>query len=207
MKLLLSGNTMVAMILICAFSFLCGSIPFGYILVRKYKHVDVRTVGSGNIGSTNVKRVAGSKVSLYTQLLDMVKGMLPVFLALFIYAYISIPIEKVPFGIYTAFCAILGHDFSPFLKFRGGKGVNTTIGAFFPLLPIPVILTGFSFKLLKFITPIVSIRSITISLLLPLYGFLFSYGSVYIFALLIAALLIILKHIPNINRITHHTEL
>lgn len=197
---------MIPMLIIFIFSFLCGSIPFGYLLVKKYKQTDLRQIGSGNIGSTNVRRAAGKKISLVTQLLDMAKGMLPVFIALVIYDYFDFPVSQEIFGILTAFCAVLGHDFSPFLKFKGGKGVNTTIGAFFPLLPVPVILTGFSFILLKYLTPIVSIRSIIISLLLPLYAFLFGYGSIYIFALLIAALLIILKHLPNINRMKQHQE-
>ena len=192
--------------LILILSFLCGSIPFGYLLVKKYKHQDIREVGSGNIGSTNVRRAAGKKISILTQLLDMAKGMVPVFITCLIFDYIDTIYTKQTLCLASAFGAILGHDFSPFLKFKGGKGVNTTLGAFFLLAPIPVILTGFSFKLLKLLTPIVSVRSLIICLLLPIFSFLLKFDLTVIYAQLAAAAIIFLRHIDNIKRLYHHTE-
>ncbi|MBN2281663.1 MAG: glycerol-3-phosphate 1-O-acyltransferase PlsY [Candidatus Marinimicrobia bacterium] len=197
---------MAATIFILIFAFLTGSIPTGYLLVKKNKQIDLRKVGSGNIGSTNVRRAAGIKLSILTQLLDMLKGLLPVAIVLFSYNFVYFNLEKTILMIITAFCAILGHDFTPFLKFKGGKGVNTTLGAFFPILPVPVILCGLSFKILKIVTPIVSVRSLAISLLLPIYTWITVGENILVFATLGASLLIILLHRDNLLRIIQKTE-
>ncbi len=181
-----------------------GSFPTGYLLVKKFKSIDIRKIGSGNIGSTNVKRAAGKKLSLITQLIDMVKGMLPVFIVIGLTHYDTmVGREEIMAAI---FGAILGHDFTPWLKFNGGKGVNTTLGAFFPVLPIPVILAGLTFKLLKYCTKIVSIRSLVIAGLLPVYSVLFSASVPYILATLVAAVLILFQHRDNIDRLMQHRE-
>lgn len=117
------------------FSFFCGAIPTGYLLLKFVQHQDIRDAGSGNIGSTNVKRVAGTKLSLVTQIIDILKGLIPVALGLMLIRYFDLSSGKALLSSAIALAAILGHDFSPFLGFRGGKGVNTTIGAFLLLAP------------------------------------------------------------------------
>jgi glycerol-3-phosphate acyltransferase PlsY len=197
---------MIWLVIIFILSFLCGSIPFGYLLVKKYRQIDIRDVGSGNIGSTNVKRVAGPKISLLTQIFDISKGTVPVLLVLVLVNNQNALYPKDYYSITAVFAAIMGHDFSPFLKFKGGKGVNTTLGAFLPLIPFPVILAGITFKLLKYFTPIVSIRSMTIGLLLPLYTYLLRYNNSLIIATLFAGLLILIMHAENIKRLFQKTE-
>ena len=115
-------------------SYLLGAIPFAYILTRYYTGKNIMKTGSGNVGSTNVKRVAGKNIAIITQLLDMFKGLLPV--AIYLY-FIDEKNLGAEFYVYcVALATIIGHDFSIFLKFKGGKGVNTTLGASVLLHPI-----------------------------------------------------------------------
>ena len=129
--------TFIDEILILLLTYLWGSIPYGYLLTKHYTGKNILEWGSGNLGSTNVKRIAGTKISIITQLFDMLKGLLPV--ALFLIFDIS---TSTPYYIYMlALAAIIGHDFSLFLKFKGGKGVNTTLGASLLLAPNSVLIS------------------------------------------------------------------
>ncbi|MBF0473439.1 MAG: glycerol-3-phosphate 1-O-acyltransferase PlsY, partial [Nitrospirae bacterium] len=110
------------------FAFLCGSIPSG-IIVAKIKGVDLRLVGSGNIGATNVLRGVGKIPALITLIADILKGVVPVLLG------IHYKIGEPYIGL-MAVSAVLGHDFSIFLKFKGGKGVATSLGVFFIYSPL-----------------------------------------------------------------------
>ena len=102
-------------------SFLIGSFPSGYIIVKKYHGFDIRTKGSGNIGSTNVKRVAGSKAATITQVIDIGKGIIPMIIAIVICLNNKLPIDRYSFLSLVAIAAVLGHNYTPFLGFRGGK--------------------------------------------------------------------------------------
>lgn len=117
--------------------FLAGSVPFGVLLTRKLRGVDVRTQGSGNIGATNVARVAGKKLGVVVLLLDAAKGALPVVASLWLLPG--------AFWVHAAvgLAAFLGHVFPPWLKFRGGKGVATALGVLVVLLPWAALL-GFA---------------------------------------------------------------
>src|SRR5471030_1578922 len=121
---------MIIIIITIIVSFLCGSIPTGYLLTKKLCKIDIRTKGSGNIGSTNVKRIAGTKISIITQIIDILKGIIPVILGTYLGTIIKLPISANTFVSIIAIAVVLGHDYTPFLKFNGGKGVNTTLGAF-----------------------------------------------------------------------------
>jgi acyl phosphate:glycerol-3-phosphate acyltransferase len=189
------------------FSFFCGSIPTGYLLVKALKHQDIRTIGSGNIGSTNVGRAAGTRASLITQVIDIIKGLIPVALALILSRDFDFGAAKMTCIAATALASILGHDFSPFLKFRGGKGVNTTIGAFLLLAPIPV-LTGIGvYYALRLITSVVSIRSLALGFTIAIMAAILRLPSAIIFSSWIAALLIVIRHADNLRRLRQHSEL
>ena len=104
-------------IIIILLTYLWGSIPFGYVLTKYYAEKNILELGSSNVGSTNVKRIAGKKMSIITQLLDMLKGLLPV--ALFL---VFDPNTSTPYYLFMlALAAIIGHDFSLFLNFNGAK--------------------------------------------------------------------------------------
>lgn len=197
---------MIVVILTIIFSFLCGSIPTGYILIKKYKGIDIRTQGSGNIGSTNVKRVAGRKISILTQIGDIVKGLIPVSIAVFISYNTTLPISKETFICLVALFSVLGHDYTPFLGFNGGKGVNTTLGAFFLLSPISILSGVAVYFGLKKLTNIVSIRSIALGVTIPLMCILLKEHSQTIIFTIIASCILIVRHRDNIKRLINNEE-
>ncbi|MFB5649957.1 glycerol-3-phosphate 1-O-acyltransferase PlsY [Leptospira wolffii] len=149
-------------------SFLIGSVPFGFLIAKKYG-LDIRKKGSGNIGATNVSRILGWKVGLPVLLLDIVKGVVPP-LAIRIFYSDTQEILALLCGV----AAVLGHMFSPFLKFKGGKGVATSFGVFSVLAPIPILATLIVFLSLKRIFGFVSIGSIGGAIALPISYVLFA---------------------------------
>jgi len=184
-------------------SYLLGSIPVGYLLTKYYTKKNILELGSGNIGSTNVRRVAGKKLSLTTQLLDMLKGLLPVSLFL-----ICRPIVSCQYYVFMlALAAIIGHDFSIFLRFKGGKGVNTTLGASILLAPFSVCIAVCLFFIIKWRFKYVSLGSIVIALTLPIIEIILHGLTPTFYYLLICSFLIIILHHKNIIRLIKGTEL
>lgn len=186
-------------------AYLLGSIPFGYLFTKRATGKNILESGSGNIGSTNVERIAGKNISLLTQLCDMLKGLLPV-AAILILQYNSIISLDKFLVYYVAFASIVGHDFSVFLKFKGGKGVNTTLGASILLTPFAVLISVLVYFLVKWRTNYVSLGSICLAISLPLISLLLQNLSLSFYYLLAASLLIIVMHIPNIRRLIQGTE-
>jgi len=185
-------------------AYLLGSVPFGYLFTKYATGKNVLELGSMSIGSTNVERVAGKKISVLTQVCDMLKGVLPVGTAILLQRNNIIFLED--YFIYLiALAAILGHDFSIFLKLKGGKGVNTTLGASVLLAPIQVLASVIIFFVVKRFTKYVSVGSICLGVSLPLTGLLFPISYCFYY-LLTVALLIIIMHIPNIRRLMHGNE-
>ena len=137
-------------------SFFIGAIPTGFILAKKFKGVDIRTEGSGNIGSTNVRRVLGHKLAVATQVIDVLKGLVPVAIAIGIHKSGLIDMDYYLYVSLVALASILGHNFTPFLSFKGGKGVNTTLGSFFLLSPLSVVVGVATYFILKYFTKISS---------------------------------------------------
>jgi len=188
------------------FSFLFGAIPTGYLLVKKYCGIDIRTKGSGNIGSTNVKRVAGSKISAITQGFDIAKGFVPVAFAIYIASIIKLPIEKNTFFSMVAIAAVIGHNYTPFLGFNGGKGVNTTMGAFILIAPIPTILGIVMHFFLRIFTPIVSIRSVALGLTIPIACTIMNFPKSIVVSAIASAIIMIIRHKENLIRLIQGKE-
>jgi glycerol-3-phosphate acyltransferase PlsY len=203
-----AGRSVNLSIIICLFlfSFFCGAIPTGYLLLKAVKHQDIREIGSGNIGSTNVKRAAGTRMSLITQIIDILKGLIPVAIGIALNRNFDIAGGRMLILSGTALAAVLGHDFSPFLGFRGGKGVNTTIGAFLLLAPLAVISAIVVFYALRLITPVVSLRSLILGITLAIAAVICGLPPEVIGASWIAAILIFVRHIENIQRLIKHQE-
>jgi glycerol-3-phosphate acyltransferase PlsY len=208
-------------------SYLLGSIPFGYLLVRLFRGEDIRQSGSGNIGATNVARTA-PLLGLVTLLLDAGKGFLAVSIAAAIQAdaYASwmhwggpgsqgrvpsspLPSEAVASMSLAALCAVTGHIFSVWLKFRGGKGVATAIGSYAALAPDVTVGSLVIFLLLLGAFRFVSLASCTAIALFPLIGF-FLHGNQLPLAFYglsaASAVLIVVKHRGNLERILAGTE-
>lgn len=146
-------------------SYLIGGIPFGY-LAGKIKGIDIREHGSKNVGATNVLRVVGKGPGIAVYLLDAVKGLLPVLLAKLLWP--AATPQQQWFHIAVALAAILGHVFTPYLRFKGGKGVATASGAMLGLAPLPLLAALLVFALVFGLTRYVSLGSICASIVFPI---------------------------------------
>jgi glycerol-3-phosphate acyltransferase PlsY len=196
------GSTSAAFISLLS-GYLIGSVPFA-VIIAKAHGVNIFTLGSGNPGATNVMRNLGKKAGYLCFLLDAGKGMLAAALGLFIATQVTGSNGEL-LAILGLVGAILGHSFSLFLRFRGGKGVATTIGGLFCILPL-VMLIGVALWLVVFYASrYVSLASIVLGLSLPLSAFFME--SRLAFGLCLAlAVLIILRHRANIQRLLAGTE-
>ena len=195
-----------------AIAYLLGSIPFGYILVRVFHGQDVRESGSGNIGATNVARSAPALGAL-TLLLDATKGLLAVAAGSLLAASASRGAAARPplyaFAALAALFAVIGHMFPIWLKFRGGKGVATSVGVFLALAPKTLLVALALFVALVAVFRYVSLGSIVVAAAFPLiaYGLRDYHSSPAILAAISAiAVLIIIKHRENIRRLLAGTE-
>lgn len=196
----------IIIIITIIISFLCGSIPTGYLISKKLCGIDIRTKGSGNIGSTNVRRIVGTKLSIITQIIDVLKGVVPVTLGIYLAKIIKLPISTNTYISIIAIAVILGHDYTPFLAFKGGKGVNTTIGAFILIAPIPTLVGIAVHFILRFFTSIVSIRSIALGVTIPIVCIIMKLPIPIVVSTIIACILMIFRHKDNLIRILHNEE-
>jgi acyl phosphate:glycerol-3-phosphate acyltransferase len=188
--------------LTAAFSYLLGSIPFGFVLVRIFRGQDVRLTGSGNIGATNVAR-SSPALGVLTLVLDALKGVAAVALARAFF-----PGQNVLAGVAALF-AIAGHMFPIWLKFRGGKGVATALGSFAMIAPRSLLVMVGIFIVVVVVFRHVSLGSMLAVALFPLLAWLLrDYGEApQMLALMaIASVLIIAKHHQNIRRLLAGTE-
>ncbi len=179
--------------LIPLLAYLLGSIPFGYILVKATTGTDIRQAGSGNIGATNVYR-KNRWVGILTFLLDAGKGSVAVLAAGWLGGGPGLQAA-------AAVAAILGHVFTVFLGFKGGKGVATGFGAFLALTPAPAGTTMIVFFLIAGLTRYVSLASIAATAAYPLWAYLYHEPAAYLWAAAIGSALIVGKHHQNIRRL------
>jgi glycerol-3-phosphate acyltransferase PlsY len=186
-------------------SYLLGSIPFGLLLARIFGRGDVRKAGSGNIGATNVARIAGTMPGILTLLFDFGKGAAAVWIAA------RLSGESATWMMIAALAALLGHCFPIWLKFRGGKGVATAAGAFLVLCAPALLGSIILFLLVVFFWRYVSLASIAAAASMPLLIYLLwapghAPPPVVTFGALAAAALIIYKHDTNIQRLVQGEE-
>ena len=193
-------------------SYLTGSIPTAYIFCRLLKGIDIRTVGSGNVGATNALRVLGKGWGVTTLILDILKGAIPViFLGNIVTGKIAF-LTGEQIRLLIGFCCIAGHNWTIFLNFKGGKGVATTLGVLVGLaFTIPglnlilglVLLTWF---LVFLVFRIVSLASIIAFINLPIYAAFFKQSNFLIASCAILALFAIIRHKANILRLLQGKE-
>jgi acyl phosphate:glycerol-3-phosphate acyltransferase len=183
-----------------AYSYLLGSIPFGYVLVRIFRGEDVRHSGSGNIGATNVSRQSPVLGAL-TLILDALKGAAAVLITRTVF-----PGQNTLLAL-AGFMAIVGHVFPLWLKFRGGKGVATGLGSFLVVLPKTILVMIGVFAAIFLAFRYVSLASILTVALFPLVAWAMHANTPISLALLAASsLLIVAKHHDNIRRLLSRTE-
>ncbi len=190
-------------------SYLLGSIPVGYLLVRFFRKQDIRTVGSGNIGATNVLRSGGKGLGAATFALDVVKGAAAVLLGAYLAAPVMPGVPKRDVEALAALCAVVGHMFPIWLRFRGGKGVATGFGVFLVAAPLAALAAITVFGLVIAITRYVSLGSILGAASFPVFAWYTVSGprpAFFIAAQIVVSLLIIVKHHPNIRRLLSGTE-
>ncbi len=214
------------------FAFLLGSIPFG-LLIATMKGINIREHGSGNIGATNVLRVIGKKYGITCLLLDALKGFIPVVIAISLIRFEGMKnpmtlagllpysqefpmLTAQAFQVITGLCAVLGHNYSPWVGFKGGKGIATSAGVLIALMPAAIVILIAVWLVVFLISRYVSLASIVAAAVLPLvtlWGSWF-HGKIQngtwnkpLFAFtLIVGILAIWKHRSNIERLRAGTE-
>lgn len=205
--------TIFLKILFLLLAYLIGSIPFGLVFAKS-KKIDLRKEGSGNIGAANAGRILGKKYGYLTFALDMVKG--SIFVILFRYQIIPSTYLVLSPALY-GFVAIIGHTFSIFLKFEGGKAVATGAGFIFSYLPIAIPIGLIAFLIVFLKTRIASLGSLVSTIFVTILAIVFTiigkdvltgididiYFAVFAF---FTAVLIFIKHIPNIKRLINKNE-
>jgi len=190
-------NTEALILILLAY--LVGSIPFGLILSKLFAKRDIRSAGSGNIGATNVMRVLGKKLGVLTLMFDILKGAIFVILA-------EVVTHSEIWASLAGLAAFLGHLYPIYLKFRGGKGVATSVGIFLFLAPYALLVDIVIFLLVVYQTRYVSLGSIIAAALLPVILLVFSYSYVYVILAVIMGGFIILRHRDNIQRLRQGRE-
>lgn len=182
-------------------SYLAGGIPTGYLVVKRLKGIDIRDYGSGNPGTANVYRVAGALAGAVTLVVDALKGYLPVILARQLHP------ESAVLMIVCGAAAIIGHDWTVFLGFRGGKGVATSAGVFAAMMPKAMACTVGIFALGVWLSGHISVGSMAGALALPLLNAAFGGPAPFTAMSACAGALILYKHVPNIRRLLQGKEL
>ncbi len=201
-------------------SYLVGSIPSALIIGKLFKKIDIRKFGSGNLGSTNAFRVLGAPLGILVQMMDISKGLIAVLLLTNLF-YSNLPfVNHTPFEditvlkIIAGISAVLGHTFSVFVNFKGGKGINTALGMLISLAPVDVGISVGFFILTVLSSGYVSLGSIVASFFFPVIMFtrenifkvnIYGYNTLIFFSIAISILLIY-NHRENIKRLLYGNE-
>jgi glycerol-3-phosphate acyltransferase PlsY len=185
-------------IIVVIISYLLGSIPFAYIIIRLFKGIDIREVGSGNVGTTNALRTAGKRVALAALLGDLLKGLAA--------AWLGMRAGGQGLAAACVLAAVIGHCWPLFIGFKGGKGMATTAGAVLFLMPKVFLLLAIIFILIVLFSRYVSLASISVAVLLPLIALFMSQSGSYLLASVILTLLVVYRHRENIERLLNGNE-
>lgn len=178
--------------------YLLGSVSFGYLVARYWKRVDIRTLGSGNIGATNVYRTLGPIPGVVVFAGDFFKGALA--------AYLGLSLGGQILGVVGGLAALAGHSWPVFLGFRGGKVISTGAGILFAFNPLLAFLVFLVWYVVMKISGYVSLASLVAAVAIPILMLLFKVSSAFLIFGLIGSTLAIYKHIPNIKRLLAGTE-
>ena len=197
-------TTLVIKVVVAAVvAYLIGSIPTGYIVVKSATGQDIRQVGSGSTGATNVKRVMGKKWFFIVLLLDALKGAIPVMIANFVpYLHSNSGLT----AVIAAACVLLGHSKSIYLGFTGGKSVASGVGTILALSPTVGLSIAVIWAIITYASKYVSLGSIIALALSPVLMFLFNQPIAYVIYCVIGAIYVIYLHRENIKRLLAGTE-
>lgn len=187
-------------ILLILLSYLIGSIPFGYLVGKYGKKIDIREYGSGNIGASNIFRVLGVKYALIVLIGDCLKGLLAVLLAKYIIS------EQILFYLIIGISAIVGHNWSIFLKLKGGKGIATTYGVVLAFYPLIAIISALIWGIIVLKTRFASLGSIVSVFFITLLSFLFTTPFEFRLFTIVIFVFALLRHSTNIHRLIDKKE-
>ena len=196
-------NLFIQILIFSVAAYLIGSIPTGYLIVKAKTGQDIRTIGSGSTGATNVKRVLGKKWFFTVMVLDAIKGATPVFLAE-IFATAGTGIGLMP--VISAIAVIIGHSKPCFLGFKGGKSVASGVGTIIALNWLAGVSIALIWGAITYTTRYVSVGSIIALLLSPVIMYLLKAPLAYVFYCLIGAIYIVYLHRENIKRLIAGNE-
>lgn len=213
-------DPVLRLIIIIVQSYLIGSIPNALIIGKRFFGIDVRTVGSGNMGSTNVSRTLGWKAGLAVQLLDIAKGLLAVLLVAYFFDSEMPFVNYTPFedetvvGLIAGISAVLGHMWSVFAGFKGGKGMNTSLGMLLAVAPVEVAVGLGIFLVIFFASGYVSLGSIAAAVIIPstmafrynVLGISIQGYHTLVFFLIALSTIVIYAHRSNVKRLLAGTE-
>ncbi|WP_373532765.1 glycerol-3-phosphate 1-O-acyltransferase PlsY [Vampirovibrio sp.] len=180
--------------------YLIGSIPTAYLVVKQLTGQDIRQIGSGNVGATNVKRAAGFKPFLFVLLFDFLKGTIPVLISRFLFPDLHW------LHVLVALATVLGHSKSIYLKFAGGKSAATGLGGFVGLDPVAGLLLAVIAYVIMRVTRMVSVGSLVASVLSPIMLIIFKAPVPYQIYAAVAGIYVIYLHKANIQRLLKGTE-
>lgn len=187
---------MIFYVLAIIVAYLLGSIPMGLLFTKMMGKGDLRKVGSGNIGATNVMRVGGLRMAGLVWLLDMAKAIVAVFIGYWV--------ADVAFGAWCGFAAIVGHCYPVWLRFRGGKGISSLFGVLLAVSPVSFAVCGIEWLLVALTSGISSLGAVIVFCLIPVLGFAISSSVGWPF--LAIGLLCMWRHRANIGRLIGGTE-
>jgi acyl phosphate:glycerol-3-phosphate acyltransferase len=200
----------VTYLLVALAAYLLGSIPFGFLLVLLFRKEDIRSKGSGNIGATNVVRSGAKGLGALTFLLDACKGYAAVLVSGYVAAWTGLsPVPGVNAMAVAALFAILGHMYTVWLGFKGGKGVATAFGVFVAIAPWAAFASLWTFIAVLALSRYVSLASIVGAAAFPIFALVLrhsSYGIWLMTVIFMAPAIVIAKHHENISRLLHGTE-
>ena len=190
-------------------SYLIGSIPTGVVLAKVTGKEDIRKSGSGNIGATNVTRLLGKKLGALTLLGDILKAVVPMLATHWYFVQSGMPVSPSELDMAVTLsggAAFLGHMYSIYLKFGGGKGVATGLGVFIVLEPLTALISLFLFIAVVYFSGYVAVGSLVVSALITLWIWLLGGSPYHVFLGFFIGVLIWLKHVDNIKRLFEGTE-
>jgi glycerol-3-phosphate acyltransferase PlsY len=192
--------------LILGLSYLLGSLPWGYLMGKMRKGIDIRDFGSGNVGTTNVLRLLGLLPAITVLAGDVGKGIISVYIGFLLAPFTGANPEIV--GGLAGLSSIIGHNWSIFLKFKGGKGVATSAGAFLILTPLPFMFSLLVMVGVVFFTRYVSLGSVIAACGLPIFILLWirNYRLEYFILSVIVAGCVLFRHRPNLGRLLRGEE-
>ena len=196
------------LLIVIAIAYFFGAIPWSLIVGKLFFRIDLRQVGSGNLGTTNAFRILGAKAGIAVLILDMAKGALSVILARYLAGAMTTYTSDAQgwLMIAAALAAIVGHTASPYVKFRGGKGAATTAGVMLALLPMVFIIAITIFVLIVALIRYVSVATLTVAISFPLWTILFYPHLPYILLSLVVAIIVTYAHRANIKRLREGSE-